>query len=138
MNEYAGRIRFAFRHLPLPNQPLAILAAQFSFCAGKQNAFWQFHDRLFEPQLLTRELIEQLPAQLNLNLETFRQCLTAPEMRASLARDSAEAHRLGINATPSFVINGRLYSGLIRLEDFRLIVEKELRLAQTRAQGQKP
>src|SRR6185295_9854361 len=107
--EYAGRIRLDFKHLPLPNHPFALAAAESAYCAGKQNAFWKFHDRLFEAQTLTSEFIRQLPEQFNLDSENFQRCLLAPETHASISRDSGEARRLGVNATPSFVVNGKLY-----------------------------
>jgi protein-disulfide isomerase len=136
--EYAGRIRVDFKYLPLPIHPLALAAAESAYCAAKQNAFWKFHDRLFEAQTLTQVFVRQLPEQLNLDSETFQRCLVAPETQASISRDSAEARRLGVNATPSFVVNGKLYSGLIGLEQFRLIVAKELDLALSDLRKQKP
>ena len=35
-----GQVQLVYRHLPLPNHPLAIPAAQAADCAGQQGQFW--------------------------------------------------------------------------------------------------
>jgi predicted DsbA family dithiol-disulfide isomerase len=136
--EYGDSVRLNYKHLPLPNHPFALLAARSAHCAGKQKAFWQVHDRLFAAPTLTREIIDQLPDQLNLNKEMFQRCLANSETGAAVARDVGDARKLGINATPSFIINGKLFSGLLQFDELRLIVEQELRLAQTTGRKQTP
>src|SRR5918997_6122606 len=42
-----GRLRFAFRHMPLPAHPDAENAAQASEAAAAQGAFWPMHDELY-------------------------------------------------------------------------------------------
>jgi protein-disulfide isomerase len=42
-----------------------------------------------------------------------------------------EARQLGINGTPSFIVNGTLYRGGLSLEDFAAIVDHKLTLAKT-------
>jgi protein-disulfide isomerase len=45
-------------------------------------------------------------------------------------KDIVEAKRLGIEGTPTFIINGKMFRGLIGLEDFRQIIESELKISQ--------
>src|SRR3954470_11821873 len=43
-----GRLRFAFRHFPLPEKhPDAERAAEASEAAAAQGRFWEMHDRLY-------------------------------------------------------------------------------------------
>ena len=47
LETYGDKIRFVYRHYPLPNHPNARPAAEASACAAEQDKFWQYHDRLF-------------------------------------------------------------------------------------------
>jgi protein-disulfide isomerase len=44
--------------------------------------------------------------------------------------DLDEARRLGINSTPTFVINGRVARGALTLEEFKAAIDKELQSAK--------
>ncbi len=47
---YPGKIRFAFRHFPLPGHRWSPLAHQAAECAARKGKFWEFHDRLYANQ----------------------------------------------------------------------------------------
>ena len=62
------RIRFVYRHYPLPNHPNARPAAEAIACAGEQEKFWQCHDRLFaNPTKLSDADLKRHAAELGLN-----------------------------------------------------------------------
>ena len=42
-----GKVRLAFRHLPLPMHQRARAAAEAAECARRQSRFWEFHDQFF-------------------------------------------------------------------------------------------
>jgi protein-disulfide isomerase len=45
-----GKVKLAFRDFPLPMHSLAQKAAEAARCAGDQDAFWEYHDLIFENQ----------------------------------------------------------------------------------------
>lgn len=48
MSEYEGKVKLAYKHLPLTNlHPHAEAAAIASVCAEQQGKFWEYHDILF-------------------------------------------------------------------------------------------
>src|SRR5206468_11322854 len=47
LKSYGNRIKFVYRHYPLPNHPNARPAAEAAACAEAQGQFWPYHDRLF-------------------------------------------------------------------------------------------
>ncbi|MGZ9163893.1 MAG: DsbA family protein, partial [Anaerolineales bacterium] len=50
---YPGQIRMVYRHLPLTSiHPEAFPAAEAVMCAGEQDAFWQYHKKLFSSETL--------------------------------------------------------------------------------------
>ena len=45
-----GKVKFYFRHYPLPGHPLATPFANAAECANEQGKFWDFHDKIFDSQ----------------------------------------------------------------------------------------
>ena len=103
-----GRLRFAFRHLPLHEvHPDAQRAAEASEAAAAQGRFWEMHDALYANggQLAPADL-EALAQGLGLDVERFRAELIDGAYTARVERDAAAARAAGIAATPAFIVNG--------------------------------
>ena len=130
LQQYRDEVRLEFKNLPLEIHPLALTAARAAYCGGKQGAFWQFHDALFGFSQLSLDKVKNIPHRLNLNPAEFENCLTSEDSQEAIVADLDEARRLGINGTPSFVINGKLLLGAASLEEFTNAVERELNNAQ--------
>ena len=127
MANYPGQIRFVYRDLPLPGHPESLPAAEAANCAGEQGAYWKFHDALFSGQYaLGRAAYEQYAADLGLEPAAFTACLDDHRTQDEVRADAADATRLGLTGTPSFVINGRILIGALPFEDFKAIIDEEL------------
>lgn len=111
-----GRIKYAFRNMPLDRiHPYAQKAAEAAECAGRQGRFWDMYDRLFANQALLG------PADLlthgkgiGLDGKRFAACL-AGETAEKVAGDRAEAARLAITSTPTFLIGELTAQGELRV-----------------------
>ena len=108
-----GRLRFAFRHLPLHDlHPLAQKAAEASEAAAAQGAFWPMHDRLYAARgRLTVDDLVGHAAELGLDAERVRGELEAGTHAERVARDESSAREAGVQATPAFFVNGVLHGG---------------------------
>lgn len=108
-----GRLRFAFRHLPIPERhPLAPLAAEASEAAAAQGKFWEYHDALFAAQpRLSRETMLEVAGDLGLDVERIEAELDAGTHRDRVARDVDSAERSGATGTPTFFANGGRHYG---------------------------
>lgn len=128
MAAYPGKIRFVYRHLPLTSiHPEAFLSAEASMCANEQNAFSEYHDKLFENQdSLGRELYTQIASDLNLDTASFEECLNTGKYKDLIQQDSDFALNLGVQSTPTFFINGLALVGAQPLEVFKQVIDKEL------------
>lgn len=131
LQRYGNEIRLVFKHLPLDIHPLAFSSAQAAFCAGEQNKFWQYHDVLFASEKLSPEAFDRIADEIGLDVPKFKTCFSAETSRAAVLRDMREAKRLGINGTPAFIINGKLFRGSLSLEDFKGVIERELKTARS-------
>ena len=127
IQEYGDNIRLEFRNLPLEGHRNAMPAALAGYCAGEQDRFWQYHDALFSSSRITINSLDELALVLGLNLERFQTCVSSQESINAITRDVDLARRFKIESTPSFIINGQLIGGAIGIDEFRRIIEKELR-----------
>ncbi len=107
-----GRLRFAFRHMPLPVHPDAADAAQASEAAAAQGAFWPMHDALYAGR--GRLSVDDLAAHasaIGLDGDRVRREIAGGVHAERVARDDASARAAGIAGTPAFFVNGVLHEG---------------------------
>ncbi|GHH02582.1 thioredoxin domain-containing protein [Comamonas sp. JC664] len=128
--EYAGKLRVAFKHQPLAQHPNAQPAAAASMAAHEQGKFWEFHDLLFANQRkLDRASLETYAKELGLDMNRFKAALDSRKHDAHITADASEAMRVGATGTPTFFINGRPVVGARPIDQFRNIINDELRKA---------
>jgi protein-disulfide isomerase len=131
LKEYDGKVRVAFKHLPLPFHQDAPLAAEASLAAGEQGKFWEYHDILFKNQkALKREDLEKYAQELQLNMGKFKSALDSGKFKKEIEDDKALAGKVGARGTPHFFINGVRLSGAQPFENFKTAVEDALKRAQ--------
>lgn len=131
LKEYDGRVRLVFKDFPLPSHDLAMAAHEAARCAGAQQRYWPYHDRLFkeQPRFQRDDLIDYA-IDLGLDRARFTRCLDShdeePIVRASLA----EGRALGVKSTPTFMVNGTPLVGAQPVEAFRQAIDEALQRAQ--------
>lgn len=129
-----GKARLAFRHLPLPIHRNAQTAARWAVCAGQQGRFWQAHDVLFGHSSSLGSLdLTTFGARAGLSQGLLLGCAASEESDRLIQMDLAEARRLEIRATPTFLFGrldteGRLvvsdrFSGAAPLERFLTVLQ---------------
>src|SRR5215207_5184582 len=124
---YPGQIKMVYRHLPLTSiHPDAMSAAEAAMCAGEQDSYWQYHEKLFSSESLGNSVYLQYAQDLGLNTTMFEACLTDHKYQQAIEKDSSFAIDLGINSTPTFFINGLAVVGAQPLDVFKQVINKEL------------
>ncbi|MBK5108891.1 MAG: Na+/H+ antiporter NhaA [Anaerolineales bacterium] len=123
-----GRVRYVFRHFPIrTSHAHAQLAAEAAEAAGAQGKFWEMQETLLEHQeALELSHILEYAAQLDLDLEQFKNDLEEHTYAERVKEDFHGGIRSGVNGTPSFFINGTRYDGAWDLESLIDAVEKPL------------
>ena len=127
LDAYPGQIRFVYRNLPLTSiHPAAMPSAIASLCAQDQDAYWDFHEKLFSSEQLDEETFIRYAADLGLDTETFTACLSSGEHDAEIQQDMNFAIDLGVQSTPTFFVNGLAIVGAQPLANFQQLIDKEL------------
>lgn len=130
LQDYRNEVRLVFKHLPLDIHAEAFTSARAAFCAGAQGLFWQYHDALFTAPALSSEGFSRAAADLGLSLPRFKACVGSEASSAAVRKDMREAQQMGINSTPTFIVNGKLLRGAIGFEEFKAVIERELKAAR--------
>jgi len=131
MEEYKGKVRVAWRDLPLPFHPNAMPAAIAARAAGEQGKFWEMHKKLFADQAhLDRETYEKYAQELGLNMGKFKAALDAQKGKEGIEADAAAGGKIGARGTPAFFINGKFLSGAQPFESFKAKIDEELKTAE--------
>ena len=126
VDEYvkAGLVRIEFRNFPILGRESA-LAAIAGVCAGGQNRFWEYANRLFTLQAeagqssnerlnVGRFAEDELLAvadDLGLDTDEFAECQASEEAIGVVDAHVRDGRQIGITGTPGFVINGRALAG---------------------------
>ena len=128
LKKYDGKLRLVHKDLPLEEiHPLARQAAEAARCAGEQEKFWEYHDKLYaDSPKLSAEDLKSAARDIGLNVQSFDQCFGSRKYRTAVQSDLDEGIQLGLTGTPAFFINGREISGAQPLEAFSAIIDEEL------------
>ncbi|MBI4372198.1 MAG: DsbA family protein [Candidatus Omnitrophica bacterium] len=124
---YPDDVRLVFKNLPLPMHRKAKQAHLAAMCADEQGKFWEYRNLLFQnPQRLDKDDLLKRADQAGLSRESFDTCLAQEKYASKIEEDLTEALEMGIQGTPAFMINGKLYSGAQPYDFFEQVIEKEL------------
>lgn len=122
-----GKVQIAFKDFPLAFHQNAEGAAEASRCAAEQGKFWEMHDRLFQNNKeLSVENYKKWAAEIGVNTQQFNQCIDSKKYKDAVAKDTAEATKIGVQGTPTFIINGTALVGAQPFSAFEKAIEAEL------------
>ena len=79
----------------------------------KSGKFWDMHDALFERQWDGEITLKRLASVVGADYELLKTELEDPDIRKLVFDSVVLGNRLGITATPGFVVEGRVYMGKI-------------------------
>ncbi len=111
LEEFDQRVRLVFRHFPLEEvHQYALLAAQAAEAAGAQGKFWEMHDQLLEHQpRLDLNHLKRYAESLGLDMASFIAELDDEVYLQRVREHQQGALASGVQGTPTFFVNGRLY-----------------------------
>jgi protein-disulfide isomerase len=116
-----------FRDFPLGFHDKAQISAEAANCAGAQDKFWEYHDKLFANQkALDKDSLIKYANDLQLDGESFTACLESGRYSADVRQDVSDGQAVGVTGTPAFFINGRFLNGAVPYEQFAAIIDEEL------------
>lgn len=123
-----GQVRFVMREFPLDR----LAAAAFILARCEPDMYWPIVDTLFEKQpdwaFVSPPLppLRNLMAQAGFSQEKFDACLRNEELLAGIQAVREQGLAIGVEATPTFFINGEKHSGAMTFDEFAAVVDPML------------
>ncbi|MBO8141172.1 MAG: DsbA family protein [Firmicutes bacterium] len=135
LDEYVaeGSVSFTYRFFPILG-PESVMAARAGYCAADMGAFWPYQDVLFEKKgtgnrgTYSRDNLIAYARQVGLDSSEFGACLDGDASLQHVQQAYDRAIRMGLQGTPTFVVNGRVLT-LTAWEDVFRAVDRALEAA---------
>lgn len=118
--KYKDQLAFVFRNFPLTDiHPNARAASAAAEAAGLQGKYWEMHNAIFESQkewensdVATRtDFFVNLAKTVGVkNIDQFKKDVSSPNINKKISFDQALAKKIGVNGTPTFILNGEKVS----------------------------
>lgn len=134
----AGKVRMVFRNFPFLG-PESTAAAEAADCANDQGKFWPYHEALYQAKVddenkgggendgyFTRALFLSLAQNVGLNIATFTGCIDNNTDANLVTQEKAAATAAGVNATPTFFVNGTQVLGAQPYSAFQSAIDAAL------------
>lgn len=138
--EYQDKVKFVFKFFPLyETHKLANLSAQSAWCSGQssfakatedKNKFWEYSDLLMKNSSdweNNQDKLNDYAKQLGLDVNAFQACQNSEGAKNVVLADRQQGERLGINATPTFFVNGEKLVGYQPFDYWKNLLDSKLK-----------
>lgn len=128
---YPDHLAISWKHFvdPARSTP-AVAMAKGAECAAELGLFLEYHSEVFRSPTAVRFPDGYLAVARRVgipDLESFQQCVDSGRYTAKLERHFSEASRLGIDATPTSLINGVRLVGALPTEALDTVIALQFR-----------
>jgi protein-disulfide isomerase len=140
--EYGAEVRFVFKHYVV-HPDTATTPALATCAAQRQGKFWEMKAAIWEsawdmssgrPRMKDRTLLGEenmvkLADTIGLDVGKFKADLAGAECKSLLNKQQQTMAAVGVDGTPAFYVNGRPISGALPFEQFKVIIDQEMKKA---------
>jgi protein-disulfide isomerase len=130
-----GVLRIEWRDFPYLGKE-SVAAAHAARAAAQQHKFWSYHDALYAHQYptnsgkLSKAHLVDVARRIGLDVDRFTRDMDSALVAKLVQHDYDEGLSVGLNATPSFLVNGTPIVGAMPLSDFEKTIERARRKAE--------
>jgi protein-disulfide isomerase len=133
LKSYGDKVKFYYKHYPLPFHPWAEAGAVAAECAKEQKpeAFWKLYSSFFENQSqITPDTVKDKATgflgDTGIDMAKWNECFDGKKSLDKVKAQMQEGAAVGVRGTPGFIINGRLISGAQPFDAFKNVIDDEL------------
>jgi protein-disulfide isomerase len=111
-----------------PNESLELAAG--AACAAEQDRYWQFHDSVFWNQGRENNgdhdaaFIGRVADAAGVDRMAWDVCFAKPDARTAVTSTTSAALALGINSTPTLVLNGQQFVGVPNYDQLATLIRQ--------------
>ncbi len=139
LKEYQGKVRWVYRHYPLPFHANAQKEAEAAECAGKlggNQAFWKYIDSIYERTTgngtgFSLDKLTPLAKEIGVNQAGFQKCLDSGEFSQKVKDQMQQGSQAGVAGTPAtFLIDSQgetqFINGALPFDQIKPMIEQVL------------
>jgi len=125
----SGKLRWRYRDFPLQQHTFSRLAAHSAACAEEQGKYWDQHRRIYDGQqdwAETRDAgptFRQYAGANGLDLGRYDTCMQTAKYAGRIQASYDEGVQVGVTATPTLLVGGRLYQGRLDSDAITRLVD---------------
>jgi protein-disulfide isomerase len=124
-------LRWVYKYFPLGQHAHSAAAALAADCANQQGMFWQMHDLLFANQSkLDDASLTSYAEILELDVAAWDSCRASADAAQRVSADIQLGEAIGVDATPTFFVNGTALAGAYPASDFVRVIDDASATAQ--------
>lgn len=130
---YKNDTLFVFRNYPLSIHANSTIAAKAAEAAGVQGKYWQMYDALYQNQSTWStsnspiDVFTSYAKTMGLDTEKFKQDVQSNKFDAKIQEDTNDGNSIGVNATPTFYLNGKQIVGVPNYDDLKKSIDALLK-----------
>lgn len=112
---YGDKVNLVFRNFPLPQHKNALISAEAAEAAGAQGKYWDMYDALYQHQADwsgssdPMSIFKTYAQNMGLDVSKFKSDVESNKFADKISGDQKDGEALGVNATPTFYLNNRLF-----------------------------
>ena len=119
---FADKIAHYYKFFPVRSHSRGVQSALAGLAAHRQGKFWKMYDLMFAGRTdLSDDDILEYASRAGLDIARFKTAIADTASMKYIEKDKLEGMRLGVDGTPTFFVNGKLYRGLA---DFDELVDR--------------
>ncbi|MBI4239712.1 thioredoxin domain-containing protein [Candidatus Uhrbacteria bacterium] len=140
LDEYKGKVNWAYRHFPLSFHANAQKEAEASECAGElggSKKYYEYIDAIFARTTATGtgfslDNLVPLAKELKLNEGKFKSCLDGGKYTSKIQQSLKEGQEAGVDGTPGTILvtkdgKSALVAGAVPLEELKAQIDALLK-----------
>ncbi len=117
-------VRFVFHDMPILGETSG-LVARWANAAGKQGKFFEFHQAAMEHSGgFDEAVLSNFAKDLKLDVERMKKDAADPAIDEAISKAMSAGREMGIQGTPAFIINGKLYPGYLGEDGLKKAIEE--------------
>lgn len=126
-----GQLRIEFHDYAFLGEE-STQAAIAARAAGRQDAFWPYHDWLFANQrgenrgAFRPEVLEEIARRLGLDVERFRADMADAALADEVRAETAAGTDVPVTATPTLVIGEKVFTGVPAWDELKAAIDAEI------------
>lgn len=127
----AGLASFRFYDFPLPSHRNTMSASLAAACADHQGKFWEMYEAIFQTQgdwngqatTNPKKVLQEVAKSIGIDETAWSACFDSQADVPKIEAHRAAGLALGVNSTPTFVIDGQMYMQSFTYDELKKLVD---------------